>query len=201
MLENMSKIRDFFEKNNKLLILEKISKIRAFLKKELIIILVLLASLVLVAACLIFKQKSPSSEVGQEAGQASFTPEVGQEAGQASFTPGSHESERCSVRVEQPECQKANSPTLTLKWENCAKQKKILVLIDDTIAANGKDFPNPEYNSGEIENDKSEYTFSPTNLKPGTTYHPSVTFITEGGEMSGWRDTGLFPFVFNDFCK
>ncbi len=183
----MSKIRDFFEKNSKLLILEKISKIRAFFKKELIIILVLLASLVLVAACFIFKQKSPPSEVGQEAGQASSTP-------------GSHESERCSVRVEQPACQKANSPTLTLKWENCAKQKKILVQIDDTIA-NGKDFPHPEYNSGEVENDKSEYTFSPTKLKPGTTYHPSVTFITEGGEMSGWRDTGLFPFVFNDFCK
>jgi len=164
-----------------------------FLKKEGIVVF---AILVLIAGYFIFKAKPSVSLSGESqipAPSASFS---GQS--QAPSSPGLYDN--CSVTVDQPACQKKDSPTLTLRWENCAKQKRIFIQIDDTVK-NGTDFPHPEYDSGEVENNQSEYTFSPTKLKPGTTYHPSVAFITEKEGVFGWRDTGFHPFIFNDFCK
>jgi len=156
-------------------------KIQHFLKRKPIAVIVILILLILAVIFFVFRQKGNSGELGQ-----------------MSTSSGSYE--KCSVKVEQPACQKEGSPSLTLKWSDCLEQKIILIQIDDTVE-NKSDFPHPEYDSGEIQNDKQEYTFSPTSLKPGTAYHASITFTAENGEMSGWRDTGLYSFVFNDFCK
>ncbi len=106
------------------------------------------------------------------------------------------EFSKCSVTVDQPECQKKDSPTLTFKWENCGSPKSIIIEIDDDV-----NFSHQEFVSEQIEVSGSEQVIHPVGFVSGKTYHPSINLIQEDGYWLGWRDTGSNPFVFAPTCS
>ncbi len=106
------------------------------------------------------------------------------------------EFSKCSLRVEQPECQKKDSPTLTFKWENCGSPKSVIIEIDDDV-----NFSHVEFTSEQIEVSGSEQVVHPVGLVAGKTYHPSINLIQEDGYYLGWRDDGSKSFVFAPNCS
>ncbi len=157
-----------------------------FLSKRLYLKLIILAIalVIVVAGYLIFKA---SNKDNSTPGSLGSNQRVGEQRPEFS---------KCSLRVEQPECQKKDSPTLTFKWENCGSPKSVIIEIDDDV-----NFSHVEFTSEQIEVSGSEQVVHPVGLVAGKTYHPSINLIQEDGYYLGWRDDGSKSFVFAPNCS